>query len=137
MNTEGMQAAGVGPEGREDAVVDASEERDRAATAPAAQDDVHADEAVVDDETVNEPEAVTAQHEIIDHLPEQLEEATIHWHAVGEFLGSALSALRGGDGWDDEQSPDHGEPAEEETLGDRAAERPEGAADDEVRRPAD
>lgn len=86
MNTEGMQAPGVSPEDREDVV----------------QEDL-----VVDDETVNEPAAVTAQHQVIDHLPEQMEEATVHWSAVGEFLGSALSALRGGDGWDDEQSPGH------------------------------
>lgn len=112
MDTEGRRAPGAGPEDREDALHD---------------------DLVVDDETVNEPEAVTAQHQIIDHLPEQLEEATIHWHAVGEFLGSALSALRGGDGWDDEQSPGHGDDPE---VG-RADERPEGAADDQAPRRAD
>lgn len=112
MNTEGRQAPGVDPEDREDALHDG---------------------LVVDDETVNEPEAVTAQHQIIDHLPEQLEEATIHWHAVGEFLGSALSALRGGDGWDDEQSPGH----EDHHEDGRAVERPEGAADEQAPRRAD
>lgn len=112
MNTEGQQDPGVGPEERAEAV----------------HDDV-----VVDDETVNEPEAVTAQHQIIDHLPEQLEEATIHWHAVGEFLGSALSALRGGDGWDDEQSPGHEDPDGED---DPASDRPEDAPDGPERPPA-
>lgn len=94
------------------------------------------DDVVMGDRTVNEPEAVTAQHRIIAHLPEQMEEATIHWHAVGEFLGSALSALRGCDGWDDEQSPDHRDHAVEETLGE-GAERQEGASDGETTRPAD